>query len=72
MHEALADAQDAPRPLGHRFHLQGVLDRIGDGLLHRDVLARLERRDHVGVVQVGRGAHLDRVANAIRLRGIYA
>ncbi len=34
---------------------------VGHGLLDRDVLARLEGGDHVVVVQVGRGQHLDGV-----------
>ena len=57
--EALADAQRAAHPVGHRAHFQGVLDRVGHRLLHRHVLARLERGDHMVVVHVGRRQDLD-------------
>ena len=65
MDEALADAQRATHALGHRAHFQRVLDRVGHRLLHRHVLAGLERGDHVVVVHVGRRQYLEGIDRVV-------
>ena len=67
--EALADAQGAADPLGHRLHLERVLDRVGHRLLDGHVLARLERGDDVVAVQVGGREHLHGVDRVVGQHG---
>ena len=61
VHEALADPQGEPRRVGQASELQGFVDGIGDGLLHRDVLPGRQRSLDVRVVQVRGGEDLDGV-----------
>ena len=62
---AQADQSDPPVPLRRRTHGTGVLNGVGRGLLHRDVLPRLERRDHVVMVEMGGGEHLNGIERGI-------
>ena len=55
-----------PDAIRHRPHLEGVLDGVGHRLLHRHVLAGLERGDHVVVVQVRRRQDLHGVDGVVR------
>jgi len=61
MGHALTDAKGEAGVLGGLAHLDGLFDGVGHGLLHRDVLARLQGGEDVRVVQVRRGEHLDGV-----------
>ncbi len=61
VHEALADPQGEPCYVGQVPKLQGFVDGVRDGLLHRDVLSGRQRSFDVRVVQVRGGEDLDRV-----------
>ncbi len=59
--EALADPEDDPGRFGRLGHGPGVVHRVGDGLLARDVLAGRNRGEDVVLVEVGGGEDLDGV-----------
>ena len=63
--EALADPQDGAGRLGRGGHRTPLVDRVGERLLARDVLAGLCRGDHVVVVEIGRSEDLEGVDRGI-------
>ena len=71
VHEALAHPEGQPGILGHLSELEGLVDGIGDGLLHRDVLARSQRGAHMSVVEVRRGQDLHGVDVVVGEEGVH-
>ena len=55
------DVETAASEVGRGQHLVGLEERVGDGLVGDDVLARREGLDDRGVVQVVGQAHVDDV-----------
>src|SRR5450755_541370 len=70
VHEALADAERPAGPFRCDLHGASVLHLVGCRRLHRDVLARFQRGDHVVVVQVGRRQHLDGIDGGVGQHGV--
>ena len=68
--EALADPEDQAGVVGGLGHVAGVVDRVGERLLARDVLAGGQRVEDVVVVEVGRGKDLDRVDVGVGQHGV--